>query len=372
MANWANALAQGLGAAALTGASIVDDQMKVDRQIEAEQRAANLQLDMKQRLMATEEMMRTRAAENFSGYVNKFANEEVPVAAKTVSETGVTAESGKALGKFDFGKGEQDVAGITGSADKIKALIQGAQARLQDPNLTDEQRRDQQGLIDQLSKQVTAQDQMNKGAAEGKTRTRTTAEAIEAAREYSLRNDPTAYSAGNAMLAPGEKADAAATALEQRERLASAEADRKERQANADRDSRDANAERRTSQSEKAADQRFEAMMSRLEANKDGKGGSGSKSGTVQTLEFLRDELGWSKAEIGAYLTQSKHASVEDIYLKLKTSNDKSFGEATDDELMAQARNIANMSRTNGGTPAAGAPSASKTLTWDQKTGTFK
>lgn len=346
MADWAHALSQGLGAAALTGAGMIDDQMKVDRQIAAEQRAADLQMDIKQRLMAAEEMMKNRAAESFSGYVNKFAGEEVPVAAKSVLETGVTADSGKALGKFDFGNGPQDVAGITGSADKIKTLIQDAQAKLQDPNLTDEQRQDYEGLIAQLSQQVMAQDELNQGEAKGKTRARTTAEAIEAAREYSLRNDPAAFMAGNAMLAPGEKAGAAATALEQKERLATTEAERKERQAAADRESREAIADRRAGQSEKAADQRFAAMMARLDANKEGKGGS--KSGTVQTLEFLRDELGWNKAEIGAYLTQSKHASVEDIYLKLKASNDKSFGEATDDELMEQARNIANMSRDGG------------------------
>lgn len=362
MADWASAIAQGVGAAALTGADLIGSRIKMDQQLEAEQRAADLKLDLQQRMAAADEMMKNRAAERFSGYVRDAASEELPVEPRSIQETGITAESGKALGKRDYGNGPEDVAGLTGSADRIRGLMEGARAKLADPNLTAEQRADYQLVVDQLTTQVLAQEEINKRAAAGIARKRSLSEATEAAREYALQNDPAAFAAGNALLGPGEKQAAADKAFALRE----ADAERKERQATADRESREAIAAQRDSQREKAADQRFQAMMARLEAN--GGGSAGSKSATVQTLEFLRDQLGWSKEKIGEYLTTSKHSPVEDIYLKLKASNEKSFGGATEEELMAMARSTA--AKLRGATEPS--PTAPKTLTYDPKTGTFK
>lgn len=358
MADWASALAQGVSAAANTGAGIMGDQIKMDQQLQAEQAASDIKLDLHTRMAAADEMMKNRAAENFSSYVKKFADEEIPVEPQTVPQTGITRASADVVGTGP---------GFAGSAQELAATLKKYQAASQDPNLTDEQRADAQGVVDQISKQVFAQQQMNEDAADGKTRKRTPDEVNEAAKSYALQNDAPAFIAGTAMLAPGDRQDA----IDKANALKEKDITRKDAQAVADRESREKIASNRDDQREKAADQRFEAMMAKL--GPDGKGSGGSKSATVQTLEFLRDELGWSKSEIGAYLTQSKHASVEDIYLKLKTANDKNFGEASDDELMQKAQSIATMSRGSGAAPAASStPSASKTLNWDPKTGTFK
>lgn len=69
MGAWGNAIAQGIGAAAQSGADIIDSRMKVDAAVQAEQRAANIKLDTASRMLAIEEAMKSRAAQRFSAAV---------------------------------------------------------------------------------------------------------------------------------------------------------------------------------------------------------------------------------------------------------------------------------------------------------------
>jgi hypothetical protein len=343
MSDWANAiggaLASGFSAAATTGANIIGDQMKQQQAIEAEQRAADIRLDTEQRMMAMKEAMGARAAERFSSVVKAKASEDLPVEPQSVVETGVTPESAKVLGKFDFGNGPEDATGITGSADKIKTMLKSALAAANNPDLNDEQRADARGLANQLIQQTESQYDLNNAAAAGKTRHRTTSEAAHAALDETLQSDPLAYIAGTGMLGSVLKDEATTKAANLKERLATAEADRKERQANADRDSREAVAANRDAQREKAADQRFEAMMTRLETL-NGAGGKKGQSAMVQNLEWLRDNLGFTSEQLADYVTEKKHLAPEDIAAKL-LSADK-FGDLTPETAMERAQQLVN------------------------------
>lgn len=366
MSDWANALLSGIGAAANTGAGIIGDQMKQDAAALAEQRAADVKLDTAQRLMAMEEAMKTRAAERFSGTVKAKMGEQLPVDAQTVQQTGITSDSAKVLGKFDFGNGPEDATGITGGADKIKTMLKSAIAASNNPDLTDAQRSDARGLADQLGAQVIEQDRLNKEAVDGKTRTRTIGEARQAALDDTLQNDPGAFIAGTGMLGSIMKDEATQRAADLKERLATSEADRKERQANADRDSREAIAADRDAQREKAADQRYEAMMARIEAGFSG--GKGNKSALIQNMEWLRDNLKWTPDQLADYVTEKKHLAPEDIAAKL-LSADK-FGELTPETAMQRATQLVKARDAMGSGGQAGS-SSGKVLNYDPKTGKF-
>lgn len=71
MADWGYALGKSIQAGAQAGSDALDRQMKTDAAVAAEQRAADIQIDTKQRLMAIEQAMRTRAAERFSTVVRQ-------------------------------------------------------------------------------------------------------------------------------------------------------------------------------------------------------------------------------------------------------------------------------------------------------------
>lgn len=333
--DWANALAQGIGAAANTGAQIIGDQMKQQQAIEAEQRAADIKLDTAQRLMAMEEAMRSRAAERFSSVVKVKMGEQLPVDAPTVQETGVTRDSAKVLGQFDYGNGPEDATGIAGSADRIKSLIQTAQATLANPDATDEQRADAQGLIAQLSKQVIAQDELNRKSVEGMTRTRSPIEAGKAALDETLATDPLAYMAGTGMLGTVLKDEAAERQATRKERLAAAEASRKADKDAADRESRERIEGARLEQRERESERRFEALITRLEG-KDGK--NAQKSAMVQNLEWLRDNLNFTSEQLADYVTEKKRLAPEDIAAKL-LSADK-YGELTPETAMERAMQL--------------------------------
>lgn len=365
MAEWANALMQGIGAAANTGAGMIGDQMKQDAAAQAEQRAADIKLDTAERLMSMETAMKARAAERFSSVVKDKMGEELPATPQTVVQTGVTRESAHAIGLED---------GIAGGAPQIAETMRKYTAAANNPNLTPEQRADAQGVVDQLTKQVNAQGDLNVTAAEGKTRSRTLEEATQAAKDYALQNDPMAYVAGTGMLATADKQDATERAAALKEKLANQEAQRKERQAEADRESRESIATNRDDQREKAADQRFEAMMARIDAGATGK--AGNKSAMVQNLEWLRENLKMDDAQLLDFVTEKKHTSPEDIAAKL-LSADK-YGELTPETAMQRAMGLMEAGdklRKNGGAGAApgSKPKADsgKTLTYDPKTGKF-
>jgi hypothetical protein len=217
MADWASALAGGIGAAATTGANLMGDQIKQQQALEAEQRAADIKLDLQQRMAAADEMARNRAADRFSAVVKQKMGEDVPVEAPGVDKTGITRAAGQAVGSVDV-DGTQVTGSFNADPATLRQMLQNANRRLMDPASTDEQRTEARQLVTVLQKQVDAQAGINAQSVEGKTRKRTVDEASQAALDYALQNDASAYIAGSGMLAAAQKQDATSRALDLREK----------------------------------------------------------------------------------------------------------------------------------------------------------
>lgn len=213
MADWAAAIASGLGAAANTGAGIIGDQMRMDQQLQAEQRAADIKLDLNQRMSAAEEMMKNRAAERFSGIVRDQMGQQVPVAPQSVQQTGLTDASAGAEYQQADGSGTASTALHGDMSVRLKL----AQDTLASPNATLEQKQDAKDAIEAITAQTAKQAQVNAKGVEGKTRARTIDEASQAALDWALQNDAPAYMAGTGMLATAQKQDVAERTLKLRE-----------------------------------------------------------------------------------------------------------------------------------------------------------
>lgn len=265
MADWASAIAQGIGAAANTGANIIGDQMKQDQQIAAEQRAADIKLDLNQRMAAADEMMKNRALERYSGLVKDQMGVEVPQEADGVDKTGITRDAGKAVGLIDVG-GTKVRGDFNADPATLKTMLADANARLTNPNSTDQVRTEAQELIAVLQKQIDAQKSLNEDAVDGKTRKRTLEEAVTAANEYALQNDPTAYVAGTTAYNNANKDDIAEKRLAQQAKLAAAAGDR---QLQLER---------------MREDGRYRDILAKLDANG---GTAGHLPANVATIEYL-------------------------------------------------------------------------------------
>lgn len=209
MSDFAYALSQGLAAGAKTGGEIVGDQMRIQQQADAEQRAADIKLDTASRMMAIEQAMKTRAAERFSTIAQQKAGEQVPVDPATVNETGITHASGaQAVGMMDYGNGPEAASGISADPAALRQIVTKYQAVLTDPAATPEQKADAQALLDQIGKQASAQSDINTKAAKGKTRKRTAGESMKAALDDpAALADPEAFMAGTGMLSAYNKLD---------------------------------------------------------------------------------------------------------------------------------------------------------------------
>lgn len=73
------ALAQGVKGVAASGVDSINDDMREQRQIAAEQRAANTQLDLQQRMAAAKEAMQQRVDERFQTILKRKSGEGIPL-----------------------------------------------------------------------------------------------------------------------------------------------------------------------------------------------------------------------------------------------------------------------------------------------------
>lgn len=268
MSDWANALMTGLGAAAQTGAGIIGDQMKQQQQIEAEQRAADTQLDLHERMAAADDMMKNRALERYASIVKTQAGVQVPQEADSVDKTGITREAGKEAGEIDVGDGTKARGSFNMSKADLQTHIQNLQRTLDDPNSTDEQRADAKGAIAVMEKQIEAQKSLNEDAVDGKMRPRTTEEAVAAANDYALQNDPTAFVAGTKAYNDANKDDIAEKKLAQQLTL--------QRESGA--------------RAERMAQLRSDTMLAKL-----GGGAGGKEQANIAQVEYLMTKRGLSQ-----------------------------------------------------------------------------
>lgn len=354
--DWAYAMSQGLAAGAKAGADVIDTRQKAEAAATAEQRAANVKLDTAERMLAIEDAMKTRASERFAKVVKAKMGEQVPLAAQPVSATGLTRDSAT---DFTLGDGTPARANFQQSPQQLAELARNAKATAENPDATTAQREDARALMEALTAQGEAQSGLNNKAAAGKTRPRTMDEAQQAALDDTLQNDAPAFIAGTGMLSADRKQEAAEKALALKEKLATTEGERKERIAAGHDDQR-----------EKAADQRFEALMTRIEAGTTGK--AGNKSALRQNVELLQ-ELGYTPDKIEKFIFDKKGLSVADIAAKM-LSADK-FGELTPEAAATKAQALVNALDKAGAKAApAAAPggAAPKMLHYDPATGGFK
>lgn len=298
MADWASAIAQGLGAAADTGAQEIGNQIKNDQQLQNQQilaqQAADIQLDLHQRMAAADNLMKNAALQRYSAIVKGQMGVPTAASAPTVQQTGLTAASfvkpGDPAGAgtapaapaaaAESDDDEEDGApsapsapavapagaagsSFTGDANKINGILKQAQDTLRSPGATPEQKADAKDLIDALQRQIAAQDTVNKDGAKGKTRARTLEEAVDAANTIALQDDPEAYVAGTSAYNNANKDDIAEKRLTQQAALA--------REAGA--------------RQERMAQSRQEALMAKLS----GAGSSGHDPADVSTIKYLQE-----------------------------------------------------------------------------------
>lgn len=128
------------------------------------------------------EQLRNAPVNRFQDIVNKQAAEQTPVDAKPVTE--LTQDSADKTGL---------ASGIQGNMDVVNAITKQAQDTLKNPQATDEQRTNAQGIIDQLSSQISNQQQVNQEAVAGQTRSKTPEEILDASINYAKLHDPQAY-----------------------------------------------------------------------------------------------------------------------------------------------------------------------------------
>lgn len=268
MADWAAALAGGIGAAATTGANIIGDQMKQDQQIAAEQRAANTQLDLHMRMAAADEMMKNRALEDYSGIVKQQMGVQVPLEAPSVAKTGLTDESAT---KFTPSTGDPE-ASAKFHGDQAANLAH-MQKLIDDPKVPDDVKKEAQNAIDAIKAQTEKQKEVNEDGVDGKTRPRTMEEAVSAANDYALQNNPTAYVAGTKAYNDANKDDIAEKKLAQQLTL--------QREAGA--------------RAERLAQLRADTLAAKL-------GGGGKEQANIAQVEYLMGQRGLSQDQALAYV----------------------------------------------------------------------
>jgi hypothetical protein len=345
MSNWGSALAGAFGAVANVGAQALDRQLATQDKIEAEQRAANLQLDLHERMAASDEMRKNRAAERFATITQQKLGEDVPLEAADVNKTGISRESADAAGTGP---------GFDMNPQALTQLEQNAKAILANPNATEEQKQDAAGILAQLERQKKAQGEINTKDAEGKTRKRTLNEARDAAFADAAVNDAPAFMAGQSMW---------------HQPMQDARQDAKDKTAqddkDADRASREKIAGMSVEQRRQAAADRDATNRARIEAIA---GGKGAKATALMQNVKMLEERGYPKDAIDRFIFQTKDSSEAEKVFKMLTGNNNKYGELSLEDAVKQVRAI---EQATGGQPGGSSSSSGggKVRTWNPKTG---
>lgn len=329
MSRWGAALAGAAGAVANVGVQALDRQIQIEQTIAAEQRAADLKLDMAQRLAAAEEMRQNAALARYNNVVQGKLAEPVPLEPGGVDTTGVTRESAQAIGLE---------AGFAADPTRLAMLEQQFTDVLNDPRATPEQKADAQGVLAQLERQKQAQGELN---SKGKTRTRTFAEARDAAFQ-DPELDATAAAAGHSRWKDAmtnertDKKDAAASrekeldrkSLERRSTVA----------AEVRRDIATAETERKTAADRDRATNAAERVKAIRERTESLAGGKGQKAtALMQNVEFLRS-MGYGDEAVHDFVFKAKDSSQLEKAIKIVRADQ--YGETTLEQAIEQVQKL--------------------------------
>jgi hypothetical protein len=251
-------VARGLSAAGYAGAELFG-KAALDEQ------RAKLEEEKALRVADALEASKVAPMQRFSGLMSAKMNEQVPQEAEAVTKT--TGEGAKAAGLQD------GLVGMT--REQVLAY--------KDP-----------AMLAQYDKQMGEDKRLAEEKVAGKTRPRNQSEAIKAALNEALMNDPQAYVAGRTITA-ADKDDIEERKMASREKIEQA----------------------RIEQRDRSDDKRFEAMMARIEVlgSKDGKSG-GDKTALIQNAEYLKT-LGYSDDKIEKFIFEKKEIPLEDMAAKI-------------------------------------------------------
>lgn len=394
MGLFASALAGAVGAATTDLSAGLSDQMKQDSADAAAQRAANLQLDLHQRMAAADELQRNAAAQRFADLTKQKMGEQVPVQPSDIKNPSLTdasaveitprtpgatpAAGSSTAGSTDASAGDdgedddsRDASSTPapGGAGTVKVALHGdqsatlkqMQAVVDNPKATAEQKQDAQNVIDGIKAQTAKQQQLD---AAGKTRNRTLKEARDAAFEATAQDDPAAYIAGQSMWKQAMAND----------REDASDEDKKQEKA-ADRTSREKIAGMNIEQRNKASADRLAAAKARIEALSGGKGAKATA--LMQNYKFMTEQMGKTPDEAQRLLFQAKDSSELDKAFKLLI-HDK-YSELSVDDALGKVRGLEKAAGVTSPAPSApSAPSGKQMATggrvrnWNPTTGKFE
>lgn len=174
-------------------AALMDKQDVMNQQLSNEQTLSQQRSDLeiqKAKAIAQANAEISSAPLNRLGASAKtLMQKDIPVEAHPV--TSLTQDSATASGLQ---------SGIQGSPEVVNGFAASAKKILQDPKASDEDKADAQGILDQISKQVQSQSDINAESVSGKTRNMTNDEALTAALSNAKVNDPAAYIAGKQLV----------------------------------------------------------------------------------------------------------------------------------------------------------------------------
>lgn len=352
MSRWGAALAGAAGAMANVGVQAIDRQLALEQTIEAEKRAADLKLDLSERMAAAQELRQNRAGERFTKVVQAKLGEQIPLEAPGVDDTGLTRDSAVPATATTPG------ADFAQTPEQLEALERQYTALLNNPNATPEQREDAAGVLAALKAQKAKQQEVNAAGVAGKTRKRTTIEARDAALEETGATDLPARMAG---VSAWKDAMSEETNM-RKERAAS-------REKQLDRDSLERRTDMTTSQRAEAsaaetarkaeADQlRYKAATERITALAGGKGAKATA--LMQNYQFLTEKMGKTQEEAEKVLFQAKDSSEAEKVFKMLMAD--KYGELTPEAAFEKVRGI-NSAASSG---------KDKIREWDPTTGKFK
>lgn len=169
----------------------IDQQNRLDylnQQNQLEQERDKQRLELEKQKMQYAEDLKNAPLTRLGIIAQRMQNQEVPVDAAPVTQLDQAGASGAGL-----------ESGIQGSMSDISKLSAQARATLANPDATDSQKQDAQGILDQLNDQLAAQKQAAVDAVKGQTRKRTADESLDAAIKEAKTSDLPAYIAGKSL-----------------------------------------------------------------------------------------------------------------------------------------------------------------------------
>lgn len=182
------ALAAGLSGAGEGAVQGTQNEIKEAARLKEIQATSDAEQMKQQAILKYSNDLANAPATRLGGYMQTASNEQIPVQPSPVTQ--LDPSSAKAAGLT--------TDGLSGNIDDLRAKYT---AMLNAPNITDDQKQNINGILEQIDKQASAAQNQAQTDVSGKTRTRTAQESLQRAAEIALaKGDTQAYSAAKAAI----------------------------------------------------------------------------------------------------------------------------------------------------------------------------